>query len=49
MVGKAMQDAMNEQVEEEKGAAEIVAKLELIEERGTAGLMLDHNLAKRGE
>lgn len=39
---------INEQVEEEKNAAEIVASLELIEERGTAVLMLDHNLAKRG-
>lgn len=40
---------INEQVEEEKNAAEVVANLELIEERGTAVLMLDHNLAKRGE
>ena len=39
---------INEQVEEEKNAAEIVANLELIEERGTAVLMLDHHLAKRG-
>jgi len=39
---------IHEQVEEEKNAAEIVANLELIEERGTAVLMLDHNLAKRG-
>jgi ferritin len=39
---------INEQVEEEKNAAEIVANLDLIEERGTAVLMLDHNLAKRG-
>jgi ferritin len=38
---------INEQVEEEKNAAEIVAQLELIEERGTAVLMLDHRLAKR--
>lgn len=37
-----------EQVEEEKNAAEIVANLKLIEERGTAVLMLDHRLAKRG-
>ncbi|HSO11311.1 MAG TPA: ferritin [Anaerolineales bacterium] len=36
-----------EQVEEEKNAAEIVANLKLIEERGTAVLMLDHRLAKR--
>ena len=39
---------INEQVEEEKNAAEVLASLELIEERGTAVLMLDHNLAKRG-
>jgi ferritin len=39
---------INEQVEEEKNAAELVANLELIEERGTAVLMLDHRLAKRG-
>src|SRR5512138_518278 len=38
---------INEQVEEEKNAAEIVANLKLIEERGTAVLMLDHQLAKR--
>jgi ferritin len=39
---------ITEQVEEEKNAAEIVANLKLIEERGTAVLMLDHRLAKRG-
>ncbi|NJC95665.1 MAG: ferritin [Anaerolineales bacterium] len=38
---------ISEQVEEEKNAAEIVANLKLIEERGTAVLMLDHRLAKR--
>jgi len=38
---------INEQVEEEKNAAEIIAKLELIEERGTAVLMLDKQLGKR--
>ena len=38
---------VTEQVEEEKNAAEIVASLQLIEERGTAVLMLDHHLAKR--
>ena len=37
-----------EQVEEEKNAADIVANLKLIEDRGTAVLMLDHRLAKRG-
>lgn len=39
---------ISEQVEEEKNAAEIVANLKLIEDRGTAILMLDHRLAKRG-
>ena len=38
---------ITEQVEEEKKAAEIVANLKLIEDRGTAVLMLDHRLAKR--
>ena len=38
---------ISEQVEEEKNAAEIVATLKLIEDRGTAVLMLDHQLAKR--
>jgi len=38
---------ISEQVEEEKNAAEIIANLKLIEERGTAVLMLDHRLAKR--
>jgi len=38
---------ISEQVEEEKNAAELVAKLRMIEERGTAVLMLDHRLAKR--
>jgi ferritin len=39
---------ITEQMEEEKNAAELVAKLRLIEERGTAVLMLDHRLSKRG-
>ncbi len=39
---------ISEQVEEEKNAAEIVANLKLIEQRGTAVLMLDHRLSKRG-
>jgi len=39
---------ISEQVEEEKNAADIVANLKLIEERGTAVLMIDHHLAKRG-
>ena len=40
---------VNEQVEEEKNASEIVAQLQLVEERGTAVLMLDHQLGKRGK
>lgn len=40
---------IGEQVEEEKNAAEIVAQLEMVEARGTAVLMLDHRLGKRGE
>ncbi len=40
---------ITEQVEEEKNAAGIVANLKLIESHGTAILMLDHQLAKRGE
>jgi ferritin len=39
---------ITEQVEEEKNAAEIVASLKLIDERGTGVLILDHQLAKRG-
>jgi ferritin len=39
---------ISEQVEEEKNATELVAKLKMIEERGTAVLMLDHRLSKRG-
>jgi len=39
---------ISEQVEEEKNASEIIASLELIEERGTAVLMLDKQLGKRG-
>lgn len=38
---------ISEQVEEEKNAAEIVSNLRLIEERGTAVLMLDKQLGKR--
>ena len=40
---------ITEQVEEEKNAAEIVQQLDLVEARGTAVLMLDHQLGKRGE
>jgi ferritin len=40
---------ISEQVEEEKNAADIVSQLELIEERGTAVLMLDKQLGKRKE
>jgi len=39
---------ITEQVEEEKNAAEIVRQLELIDAHGTAVLMLDHRLGKRG-
>jgi len=39
---------INEQVEEEKNAADIVQQLELIDTHGTAVLMLDHQLGKRG-
>ncbi len=44
----ALQWFITEQVEEEKNAAEIVQQLELVEARGTAVLMLDHQLGKRG-
>jgi ferritin len=40
---------ISEQVEEEKNAADIVQQLELIDARGTAVLMLDHQLGKRGK
>ena len=39
---------VNEQVEEEKNAAEIVASLKMIEAHETAVLQLDHQLGKRG-
>jgi ferritin len=39
---------INEQVEEEKNATDIVQQLELIDAHGTAVLMLDHQLGKRG-
>jgi len=38
---------IDEQVEEEKNASDIVEQLKRIEERGTAILMLDHELRKR--
>jgi len=38
---------ITEQVEEEKNAADIVHQLGLIDARGTAVLMLDHQLGKR--
>ena len=44
----ALQWFITEQVEEEKNAADIVQQLELVEARGTAVLMLDHQLSKRG-
>ena len=40
---------ITEQVEEEKNAAQVISQLELVEARGTAVLMLDHQLGKRGE
>jgi ferritin len=40
---------INEQVEEEKNASDIVQQLELIDAHGTAVLMLDHQLGKRGK
>jgi ferritin len=40
---------ITEQVEEEKNASDIIQKLELIESRETAVLMLDHALGKRGK
>jgi ferritin len=39
---------INEQVEYEKNAAGIVQQLELIDAKGTAVLMLDHQLGRRG-
>jgi ferritin len=38
---------INEQVEEEKNASDIIEQLFLIDARGTAVLMLDHQLGKR--
>ena len=40
---------ISEQVEEEKNAADIVQQLELIDAKGPAVLMLDHQLGKRGK
>lgn len=40
---------INEQVEEEANATQIVEQLKMIEDRGTAVLMLDRQLGKRGE
>lgn len=40
---------ITEQVEEEKNAAEILAHLKLIDERGPEMLMLDQRLGKRGD
>jgi ferritin len=39
---------INEQVEEEKNAADIIHQLEMIDAHGTAVLMLDKQLGKRG-
>jgi ferritin len=38
---------ITEQVEEEKNASDIVQQLEMIDAKGTAVLMLDHQLGKR--
>ncbi len=40
---------INEQVEEEKNAAEIIASMQRIEAHETAVLQLDHQLRKRGK
>lgn len=40
---------INEQVEEEKNAADIVQRLEMIAAHGNAILMFDHELGKRGK
>ena len=47
--GVLLQWFITEQGKEEKNAAEIVQQLELIDARGTAVLMLDHQLGKRGK
>lgn len=39
---------ITEQVEEEKNSSEIVAQLQMIEQRGSAIFYLDHQLGKRG-
>lgn len=44
-----MQWFINEQVEEEKNAADLVQQLELTDARGTAVLMLDRQPGKRGK
>jgi ferritin len=40
---------ISEQVEEEKNAADITRQLEVIDAKGTAVLMLDHQLGQRGK
>lgn len=40
---------IDEQVEEEKSASQILEQLRLVEGRGSALLMLDHRLGKRGK
>jgi ferritin len=40
---------INEQVEEEKNACDIIAQIQMIEAHDTAVLMLDHQLGKRGK
>jgi ferritin len=39
---------ITEQVEEEKNASQVIEQLKLIDAHGTAVLMLDHQLGKRG-
>jgi ferritin len=39
---------ITEQIEEEKNASQIIEQLKLIDAHGTAVLMLDHQLGKRG-
>ena len=40
---------INEQVEEEKNATQIVEKLKMVEAKCHGGLMLDHEMGKRGK
>jgi len=40
---------VNEQVEEEKNATQIVEKLKMVQQKCHGGLMLDHEMGKRGK